>query len=174
MKAIAKYLRYGFDQDNNIELTLLINHKSALREINQLDKELEYELSITKLKPKRSNKQNAYMWALLGEIAEKMNYDNDSMGIYIQLLEQYSFKYDVKSCLVGDKEILQKYYRAIKLIQNATLYKEDGEEIEFEFYKCFIGSSKFTQEEMIILIDGVLALAVKCGIDTEYWTNVLC
>ncbi len=174
MKGIVKYLRYGFDQDNNIELTLLINHKSSLREINQLEKDIEYDLNLSKLKSKRSLRQNRYMWALLGEIALKMNYDNDSMGIYIQLLEQYSFKYDVKSCLVGDKGILQKSYRAIKLIQNATLYKEDGEAIEFEFYKCFIGSSKFSKEEMIVLIDGVLSLAVKCGIDTEYWTNVLC
>jgi hypothetical protein len=152
----------------------LINHKSALRSIAKLECGVDYDLNIAEFKGKRSLRQNAYMWALLGEIAEKMNYDNDSMGIYIQLLEQYSFKYDVKSCLVGDKEILQKSYRAIKLIQNATLYKEDGEQIEFEFYKCFIGSSKFTKEEMIVLIDGVLDLAVKCGIDTEYWTSVLC
>ena len=174
MKAIAQYLRYGFNQDNQIELTLLINHKSALRSINQLECGVDYDLNIAKLKPNRSLRQNRYMWALLGEIALKMNYDTDSMGIYIQLLEQYSFKYDVKSCLVGDKGILQKSYRAIKLIQNATLYKEDGEEIEFEFYKCFIGSSKFTKEEMNILISGVLDLAIKCGIDTDYWTSVLC
>ena len=174
MKAIAQYLRYVFNQDNQIELTLLINHKSALREINQLESGVDYDLNLVKWKPNRSLKQNRYMWALLGEIALKMNYDTDSMGIYIQLLEQYSFKYDVKSCLVGDKEILQKSYRAIKLIQNATLYKEDGEQIEFEFYKCFIGSSKFTKEEMIVLTDGVLDLAVKCGIETDYWTKVLC
>jgi hypothetical protein len=172
MKAIAKYLRYGFDQDNNIELTLLINHKSALREINQLEKDIEYDLNLSKLKSKRSLRQNRYMWQLLKEITLKMNYDNDVMLVYTQLIKQYGLPFEMLDMIPSAAtRLLKTDDNPSGIFRVMDIVDERG---NHNMYKCYYGTSSYSKEEMIVLIDGVLALAVKCGIDTEYWTNVLC
>ena len=172
MKAIAKYLRYGFDQDNNIELTLLINHKSALREINQLEKDIDYDLNLSKFKGKRSLRQNRYMWQLLKEITLKMNYDNDVMLVYTQLIKQYGLPFEMLDMIPeAATRLLKTDDNPSGIFRVMDIVDERG---NHNMYKCYYGTSSYSKEEMIVLIDGVLALAVKCGIDTEYWTNVLC
>ena len=172
MKAIGKYLRYGFTQDNQIELTLLINHKSALRSIAKLECGVDYDLNIAEFKGKRSLRQNRYMWTLINEIALKMNYDNDSMGIYKQLVKQYGL------AIVMLDMIPEAAERLLKTDKNPSgtfrvmdIVDERG---NHNMYKCYYGTSSYSKEEMIVLISGVLDLAVKCGIDTDYWTSVLC
>jgi hypothetical protein len=172
MKAIAKYLRYGFDQDNNIELTLLINHKSALREINQLEKGIDYDLNLSKFKGKRSLRQNRYMWQLLKEITLKMNYDNDVMLVYTQLIKQYGLPFEMLDMIPeAATRLLKTDDNPSGIFRVMDIVDERG---NHNMYKCYYGTSSYSKEEMIVLIDGVLALAVKCGIDTEYWQNVLC
>jgi hypothetical protein len=172
MKAIAKYLRYGFDQDNNIELTLLINHKSALREINQLEKDIDYDLNLSKLKGKRSLRQNRYMWQLLKEITLKMNYDNDVMLVYTQLIKQYGLPFEMLDMIPeAATRLLKTDKNNSGIFRVMDIVDARG---NHNMYKCYYGTSSYSKEEMIVLIDGVLSLAVKCGIDTAYWTNVLC
>jgi hypothetical protein len=172
MKALGKYLRYAFNEQGKIELTLLLNNKSSIRAISKLDKGIEYDISIAEFKSKRTLRQSRYMWALIGEIALEMNYDNDTLGVYTQLIRQYGLPFEhiglipsaVDKMLKTDKNN-SGIFRIMDLVD-----ERDG----YNMYKCYYGTSSYSKEEMIVLIDGVLALAVKCGIDTEYWQSVLC
>jgi hypothetical protein len=172
MKAIAQYLRYGFNQDNQIELTLLINHKSALRSIAKLECGVDYDLNIAEFKGKRTNRQSRYMWALIGEIALKMNYDNDTMLVYTQLIKQYGLPFEMLDMIPeAATRLLKTASNDSGVFRVMDIVDERG---NHNMYKCYYGTSSYSKEEMIVLIDGVLDLAVKCGIDTNYWTSVLC
>ena len=171
MNLIGKYLRYGFNENGKIELTLELNNKSYLRTINQLDKELEYDIKLTKLKSKRTLRQNRYLWALMGEIALKMNYDNDVMNVYTNLIKQYGLPYEMLDMLPSAKERLLKtdknpsgIFRVMDLVDKRGNHN---------MYKCYYGTSSYTKEEMIVLIDGALELAFKCGIEIDYWRDML-
>jgi len=172
VKALGKYLRYAFNEQGKIELTLLLNNKSSIRAISKLDKGIEYDISIAEFKSKRSLRQNRYMWSLLGEIALKMNYDNDTMLIYTQLIKQYGLPFEMLDMIpAAATRLLKTDKNPSGIFRVMDIVDERG---NHNMYKCYYGTSSYSKEEMIVLIDGVLALAVKCGIDTEYWQSVLC
>lgn len=164
MNLIGKYKRYVTNEENQLELTFLIRNKFYIRELMKLNKDDEYSIKVDILKPKRSLSQNRYLWSLLGEIAVKMNSDNDAESVYTMLIEKYSLKFDYIGCIPDAAETIKGLFRVVKLVEERDNYN---------LYKCFYGSSHYNKEEMAILIDGTLQLAYDCGIDTEYWKGVL-
>ena len=168
MKLVGNYSRIGKNENNETEITFTIrdNYKYLLQDLNKEDL---YSITISKVRNKRTEQQNKYMWALIGEIDKARNGDrsNDDYDIYIEALVRAGAKY---SHLLVEPEVaptLREQFRAIQL----TRVIKVGEKI-FHDYKCFEGSSKLDTKEMGYVIDTLLDMASECGIDIVYWKDV--
>lgn len=171
MKLTAKFNRKLSDDDGNAEVSFTVENFIQKQRLSELEKDKLYSLEIKEIKSKRSISQNKYMWALLSEIDRAINgRETDVMDIYIMALEMAQAKYTYIGALEETESELRKSFRAVKKIKPIDLNGKDG-----YMYKCFIGSSKMNVKEMNELIDTVLDMAAKAGIDTEadYWKAVL-
>ena len=169
MKLIGKYIRKGINENNETEITLSIK-ESYVHFLEELKKDELYSVSITKAKDKRTEKQNRYMWALLKEIdkARNGNRSNDDFEIYIEALLRSGAKYEHMLVEPKVEDMLKQHFRAIKLVRCIKV----GDKI-FNDYKCFWGSSKFDKKEMHDLIETILDMACECGLDINYWKELL-
>ncbi len=169
MKLIGNYSRVGRNENNETEITLTIreNYKYLLQD---LDKETIYSIDISKARDKRTDKQNKYMWALIGEIDKARNGDrsNDDYDIYIEALVRAGAKYTHLLVEPQAVPMLRERFRAIQLARRIQV----GEKV-FCDYKCYDGSSKFDTKEMHDLIETILDMASECGLDIVYWKDVL-
>lgn len=118
------------------------------------DKEKLFE--INEFKKHRTLTQNAYLWKLINEIANKVNKTKEE--VYLQMLKDYgqSEIVSMKSCIepIG----YFKYYEPIG--------KGYVNNIEFTHYRIFKGSSEFNTLEMKYLLDGVIQECENLGIPT--------
>ena len=169
MKLIGKYIRKGINENDETEITLSVKN-NYVRFLEELNKDELYSVSITKAKDKRTEKQNRYMWALLKEIdkARNGNRSNDDFEIYIEALLRSGAKYEHMLVEPKVEDMLKQHFRAIKLVRCIKV----GNKI-FNDYKCFWGSSKFDKKEMHDLIETILDMASECGLDIEYWKELL-
>lgn len=169
MRICGKYARLGRNESDEIEITFTIpsNYKYLLSE---LDKDILYSLNIQKAKEKRTEQQNKYLWALIGEIDKARNGDrsNDDFEVYIEALTRAGAKYTYLLAEPELEPILKEKFRAIQHVR--TIHK--GKKI-FNDYKCFIGSSKMDKQEFAELLDTVLDMASECGLDIVYWKDML-
>lgn len=169
MKLIGNYSRVGRNENNETEITLTIreNYKYLLQD---LDKETVYSIDISKARDKRTDKQNKYMWALIGEIDKARNGDrsNDDYDIYIEALVRAGAKYTHLLVEPQAESMLRESFRAIQLARKIQV----GDK-RFNDYKCFYGSSKMDKKEMHDLIETILDMASECGLDIVYWKDVL-
>lgn len=169
MNLIGKYSRIGKNENNETEITLTIqeNYRYLLQDLN---KEETYSIKISKARDKRTEQQNKYMWALIGEIDKARNGDrsNDDFDVYIEALIRAGAKY---SHLLVEPEVesmLRDRFRAIQLTRKIEVKGKI-----FHDYKCFYGSSKFDKKEMHDLIETLLDMASECGLDIVYWRDLL-
>lgn len=115
-------------------------------------------ITISEPKEKRSLDANAYLWLIIGKIADKLRTSKEE--VYIKLLKDYgqSFVITVKKGYDISKAGI-KYYEVLK---EGTFKGK-----EFTAYKVFIGSSQYDTQQMSILIDGAVHEAKELGIDVE-------
>lgn len=138
-------------------LTLLIDQKTDIGkcfdELNGFDK---IAVNIGKYRVKRSLNANAYAWAMINEIGNKLNASKDE--IYLGMLKRYgqSAVISVLAHIPIDRYV--KYYEEFG---ETTLNGKD-----FKHYKVFKGSSEFDTREMSIFIDGIVSEAQDLGIQT--------
>lgn len=132
--------------------------------INQLKMKLEYtkddgkvyDITIKEHRNKRSRNANAYMWEIIGKIADVTRADKEQ--IYLHMLEHYG-QGEVME-MRGDIDVA-KWFKYHKVIGKVV---HDGREwIQFHAYR---GSSEYDTREMAILIDGVVNEATNLGIPT--------
>lgn len=107
-------------------------------------------------KEKRTLTQNAYMWSLINEIANKMRLSKDDT--YLKMIKDYS--QSVLATIRADIDVSKffKYYdeeRTTKI-----------NNVDFKIYKVYEGSSQMNKEEFSILLDGVIQEAQQLGICT--------
>lgn len=169
MKLIGNYSRVGRNENNETEITLTIreNYKYLLQD---LDKETIYSIDISKARDKRTDRQNKYMWALIGEIDKARNGDrsNDDFDIYLEALVRAGAKFTHLLVEPQAVPMLRENFRAIQLARKLQV----GDKV-FCDYKCYEGSSKMDKKEMADLIDTILDMASECGLDIVYWKDVL-
>lgn len=169
MKLVGNYSRIGKNINDEIEITFTIraNYKYLLEE---LDKETLYSIAVSKAKDKRTEQQNKYLWALIGEIDKARNGDrsNDDFEIYIEALMRAGAKFTHLLVEPEAESLLRDKFRAIQFVRQIR----KGNRV-FNDYKCFYGSSKMDKKEMADLIDTVLDMASECGLDIVYWKDVL-
>lgn len=168
MKLIGNYSRSGKNEDFVTEITFTIreNYKHLIQD---LEKTELYSITISKAKDKRTEQQNKYMWALIGEIDKARNGDrsNDDYDIYIEALVRAGAKYTHLLVEPQAEPMLRESFRAIQLARKIQVGGK-----RFNDYKCFYGSSKMDKKEMHDLIETILDMASECGLDILYWKDV--
>lgn len=146
--------------DGKPTISLQVDSDAGITEL--LDKDL-LSIKIEKYKAKRSLNANAYMWVLIGKIAEKTGEPRSE--IYRQAIME---KGVMKPLVVRD-EIAQSVTNMLTdtkpsgtgdfALTGAS--KKGWTEIYF-----YIGSSKYNTEEMARLIDYIVEECHPLGIDT--------
>lgn len=169
MKLVGNYSRSGKNENFETEITLTIreNYKHLIQD---LDKNELYSIVISKAKDKRTEQQNKYMWALIGEIDKARNgyRSNEDYDIYLEALVRAGAKYIHLLVEPQAESMLRESFRAIQLVRKIQVKDKI-----FNDYKCFYGSSKMDKKEMHDLIETILDMASECGLDIIYWKDVL-
>ena len=160
MKVLTQFVRSQKNEDGKTEWLFEVEYSQKIEK-------KQYLMELSEVKSKRSIEQNKYMWALIHEITEAMN-DNDDFNTYTLALEKAEVKYDYVMGLPAIEDKLKQSFRAVKL----TRY-ENYKGKQMAVFKCYVGSSKFSKEEMSSLINVLLEMAAECGIDTDIYEKVL-
>lgn len=105
---------------------------------------------------KRSRNANSYAWALMGQIADALRTDKDS--VYLMMLKRYGQSEMVSVRSDIDVRGFFKYY------EFAGTSRLNGK--EFTHYRVFKGSSEYDTREMAVLIDGIVSEAQEMEIET--------
>ena len=170
MKIIANFNDMYYTEDNEVIVSFKTNNFLSKAKFKEMDKNVAYSIDVKPVPNKRTENQNKYFWALIGEIAKALNGDNDVNAIYSNLLERFGVKFDMIKLLTRacDDFIKFSQFRFIRKIVDITESNKD-----MTVLQCFYGSSTYTKKEMSHLIDGVLHMADECGLDLVYWKDVL-
>ena len=131
----------------------------------------EYEVTVKQIPRKRTLRQNAYLWALLGEIAKKEDGDlRDVERLYTMLLSRSGAKYEaVYLPHQGLMSLLEhKVIRHVQIMKQTVVRG-----VVYDTAYLFYGSSKMDTKEMANLIDVTLNYAAELGIYTPYWEHIL-
>lgn len=107
-------------------------------------------------KEKRTLSQNAYMWSLINEIANKMRLSKEKT--YIKMLKDYS---QVTKVTVRADIDVSKFFKYYEFEREAQI---SG--VDFKIYKVYEGSSQMDKNEFRVLLDGVIQEAQQLGICT--------
>lgn len=122
----------------------------------QLELLEQYLNEILNPKKHRSISQNAYMWELINQIANKLNRSKED--IYLEMLKDYGVSVIVS---IQSSIDVSKYFKYYEEIGKGVLKGK-----EFTHYKYFKGSSEYNTEEMAHLLDGVIQECENMGIPT--------
>ena len=160
MKLTAKFIKRLYNDKHHSEITLLVENHMHQRYISDLNTDTEYAIDIKPVKSKRSLQQNKYMWALIRELALKTR--EIDLDLYIKLLDTTNAEF---SYLWGKEDIessLKKSFRIVKRVKPHKINDSNG-----WLFKCYLGSSKYTIEEMNHLLDTLITWCINEGIETD-------
>lgn len=107
-------------------------------------------------KARRTLTQNAYMWSLINEIANKMKLSKEET--YIKMLKDYS---QVAKVTVRADIGVSRFFRYYEFERETQI---NG--VKFNIYKVYEGSSQMDKNEFRTLLDGVIQEAQQLGICT--------
>lgn len=107
-------------------------------------------------KERRTLTQNAYMWSLINEIANKMKLSKEET--YIKMLKDYS---QVAKVTVRADIGVSRFFRYYEFERETQI---NG--VKFNIYKVYEGSSHMDKNEFRTLLDGVIQEAQQLGICT--------
>lgn len=115
-----------------------------------------YDLTISDHKAKRSLNANAYLWALVGKMADILREGKEE--VYQTLLERYgqSEVIEIRSGIPAERYF--KYCSEIGVVVH------DGQ--QYRQIMVWRGSSEYNTREMAILLDGAINEATNMGIPT--------
>lgn len=126
--------------------------------ISQITDDKKYTIEIRELREKRSLDANAYLWVLIGKIADAIKSSKDE--VYLTMLKRY-----------GQGGIVKLRNKDVDEFRRAYKYCEEHERLPDEdaakYLRFWIGSSKYDQYEMSVLIDGVVSECQQLGIETR-------
>lgn len=151
----------SFDMQNRPLITLRVADRTYLN--NEFLDGRELDLSLKEFKPKRSLNANAYMWALIGKIAEVLRISQND--VYHKVLCDYG-TYDKDDGVTKVISILAD----VKLdgwlyVHTKPIKTVDLEGKKFTHYALIKGSSEYNTKEMSHLLDGVIYEAKELGIE---------
>lgn len=122
-------------------------------------KDADLEVAFEKWSDDRSLKSNAYLWALIGKIANALRESKEV--IYLDMLKSYGQggAVSVEEKFAADFERTYKYHEFLgSSMLNGKL---------FNHYRFWVGSSEYNRSEFAILLDGVVNEAKNLGIEVK-------
>lgn len=157
MRANLIDMSVGLDGRQRVTLVLRGDWRAEIDKLKDEDLDVE----IKKHREKRSLDANAYMWALVGKIAEAMIPPLPKEDVYLEMLRRYG-----QSGMVSIAEkYIDQFQREYKYCDELGRSELNGK--MFVHYRFYIGSSKYDSKEMSLLVDGVVSEAKALGIDTD-------
>ena len=136
-----------------------------LAEINTIDPQKDYDISVKPKKRRRSLTANAYLWQLLGNLSDKLSVKGapkSKEDIYREMIRDY-----------GVYEIISLPTAAVKRYADIWQSKGEGNLCEVitpgedkTELACYYGSSTYDTKEMSRLIDAVVTECKEQGIET--------
>lgn len=113
-------------------------------------------------KEHRTLSQNAYLWKLVNEMANKLNKTKEE--VYLQMLKDYGQSEVISMLSSINPKGYFKYYEPIGtgIVNNK----------EFTHYKLFKGSSEYDTLEMKYLLDGVIQECENMQIPTLTYEQI--
>jgi len=168
MKFIAKYK--GYTIHNQVLRPILNCELYNLESITKLQENTDVIVEIKKKTKSRSLTQNAYLWALIGEIAKFENGDlQDEDDIYKNLIKMAGARTDTLIIKTDAVESFVSNFRAYEVLGEQVVKGE-----AYSTIRVYYGSSQLDTKEMGNLIDTTLKYADEVGISTDYWKGLLC
>ena len=116
----------------------------------------DVEVTIKKYTEPRTLRANAYLWALIKEIGNKMRMSKED--VYFDMLKAYG---QVGAVSV-QKKWSRQFERANKYIEYLGESTLNGE--PWRHYRYWIGSHEYNRDEFAILLDGVVQEAKNLDI----------
>jgi hypothetical protein len=115
-------------------------------------------VEIEPLKRKRSLDANAYLWVLMGKMAEVLKTSKDE--VYLEMLDRYG----IFTHIVVKPNMVEKVkaeWKIVRELGEVTINGKVGIQLQ-----CYFGSSTYNQKEFAHLLDGAISEAKEIGIDT--------
>lgn len=150
----------GMDEDKNkIYLNLETENKSIIEEVlalQKIDKPLQIE--IKKIRNKRSNDSNSYLWVLCEKIAEVLHTNKNE--IYKEMLKRYG---QFTHIILKPEAVksFEENWEVTKELGEVVVNGKKGIQIQ-----AYFGSSTYDSKQMSILIDGIKNECHDLGIET--------
>ena len=140
-------------------MTLELNERNnATKMFDKLNGVDKLAISIDKYREKRSLDANAYCWVLCNKIANCVGASKDE--IYLEMLQRYGQTF---VCKIPNEKV--------ELFKKSEKYWQEHESLEAEekaqYFRVWVGSSKYNTEEMSILINGIVSEAEELDIETK-------
>ena len=139
-------LNITFETENNI-----------LPEYEKLKDKDKLRIKVTQYRKRRSLDSNAYLWVLLGKMADVLR--ADKWDIYLKMLKRYG-RYTYIVVRPNVVEAVKKQWREVEELGPINLNGQEGIQL-----LCYFGSSTYDTKEMAILIDGVVSEAKEMDIE---------
>lgn len=126
--------------------------------------ECDVDITIKKYRKKRSNNANAYVWELLGRLAEKM--DMPAVEVYRNAIRTVGIYKDFGGLDESSANTLTAAWGKLGLgwLSEPLDYDEHG---ETRTIRCYYGSSSYNTKQMSRLIDYIVADCKELGIETK-------
>ena len=136
------------------------NSQQIIQYLWNQDREKIFE--VKEHKKHRTLSQNAYLWKLVNEMANKLNKTKEE--VYLQMLKDYGQSEVISMLSSINPKGYFKYYEPIGtgIVNNK----------EFVHYKLFKGSSEYDTLEMKYLLDGVIQECEQLGIPTLTYEQI--
>lgn len=129
----------------------------GLRKALESGKVIQVDIDVKR--EKRSNNANAYLWALLGKMAEVLNTNKDDL--YTMMLMRYGvFTHMIVKPHVVER--VKQEWRAVRELGPMTIKGQQGIQLQ-----CYFGSHTYNSKEFSVLLNGVIEEAKDLGIETK-------
>lgn len=171
MKIKAKYVGCRQDDGDSLVFEFFVNSWVFKRIEEQLTKDDEYIVDVTKPSKARTLNQNALMWELLTKIDQEVNGTKQPWQWYVSAIKQTGAK--AKVIYMQDDSLDELKQMCLDRNGNIRAVEPLGMVNDLYAYRIYFGSSNFNTKEMSLLIDTVLDMAQLVGIDRFYWEELL-
>lgn len=152
---------------NQLNVSLSINEKNAISEIEKLDEWLKegdknnedrkLSIKIVKYRKKRSLDANGLLWHCLGQIAASLQ--ADKWDIYLQMLKRYG-KYTYICVKPNMVDSVRSQWRETEVIGEVNINGSEAVQM-----LCYFGSSTYNTQEFSVLLDGVISEMQEMGLE---------
>lgn len=162
----SKIFRWSADQSGQY---LMIRTPAARDVVESLDPEKIYSIEIKEKKRKRSLDQNALYWAVLTQVAKKLNISNPRC--HNLMLRRYGVpeRYGDQAVYVVLPDTEEATEKALEAetyhLKPTSQVKEGKDGNNYRTYLLLRGSSTYDSSEMSRLVNGMLDEAKELGIE---------